>query len=324
VNKSSKIMAIKTVDVIVVAKNEESYIGLCLESLFNQESRSYKLSINIIVVDNGSTDETSVVAKSYTENIFYKPDLTLAEARNFGVSRGDGEYVAFIDADCSCAENWLDSAISCLENKKAGAVGGPCVLPENTTAIERAWVVPGDADFLIEMPDLATSSFITKRDTIYRVGGFKASLGAGEDTDLSLKIKADVGPLFSAWECRVVHYGYPKTIWEFVKREFWHGYWEAKRTSGKSRILVISNLFVILLVVGFIALMMGRGMVAIIIMLISMVIPIALSVKKLSKGKPVLSWDESFLLVLLNVVYLLVRSLAGVVVLLCNLHFCKS
>ena len=304
----------KTVDIIIAAKNESPYIGCCLDSLLLQSSKKYTFELNIIVVDNGSIDGTPEVAKSRTENVFCKPELTLAEVRNFGVTQGNGEYLAFIDADCSCATGWLDSAISFLEVDKAGAVGGPCSLPERTTLVERAWVGRGIPKMLLEVDELATSSFITKRDTFEQVGGFNSSLGAGEDTDLSLKIRQQVGRLVRLNGCRVVHYGYPKTFLEFCKREYWHGLWEARRTQGRSKILLVSYIFVTLILVTIVALFLRMEFFSFVAFLLLFSLPVKLTWKKRAKSEFMIFSRESCVLLLLNFVYLLVRATAGIYV----------
>lgn len=77
--------------IAVIAKDEEDRIKACLESI--------KWADEIIFIDNGSLDKTSVIAKSYTDKIF-KTDLQdFAKIRNFAMEKTAGDWVLFVDAD---------------------------------------------------------------------------------------------------------------------------------------------------------------------------------------------------------------------------------
>jgi len=80
--------------VAVISKNEENFIGRCLESV--------KEADEIIVCDTGSEDKTIEVAKKYTDKIFtdYKWNDNFAEARNHAISKCTGDWILIIDCDC--------------------------------------------------------------------------------------------------------------------------------------------------------------------------------------------------------------------------------
>lgn len=87
------------VSVIVAAYNVESYIRKCIDSLLAQ---TYE-NIEIIVVDDGSTDLTGKIAEEYHCNtkvrVFHKENGGLSDARNYGLEKMTGEYVTFVDSD---------------------------------------------------------------------------------------------------------------------------------------------------------------------------------------------------------------------------------
>lgn len=88
------------VSVIVPVYNVEKYIRKCLDSLVNQTLKE----IDIILVDDGSTDSSASIIKEYEdkyENIkYYKKDNGgLSDARNYGMQYANGKYIAFLDAD---------------------------------------------------------------------------------------------------------------------------------------------------------------------------------------------------------------------------------
>ncbi len=89
------------VSVIVPVYNVEDYLPKCLDSLVNQTIDSYE----IIVVNDGSPDDSQKIideyAKKYPQTIkpFVKENGGLSDARNFGIEKANGEYIAFVDSD---------------------------------------------------------------------------------------------------------------------------------------------------------------------------------------------------------------------------------
>lgn len=77
--------------VVIIAKNEESRIGACLESV--------KWADEIIVVDNGSEDNTIKIAEKYTSKIFETEEEDFSQVRNFAMEKASSDWVLFIDAD---------------------------------------------------------------------------------------------------------------------------------------------------------------------------------------------------------------------------------
>lgn len=77
--------------IIIISKNEEGRIKACLESV--------KWADEIIVLDNGSKDQTLEIAKKYTERVFEYSDLDFASIRNEGMKKAKGEWVMYVDCD---------------------------------------------------------------------------------------------------------------------------------------------------------------------------------------------------------------------------------
>lgn len=77
--------------VIIITKNEEQLIRHCLESV--------KWADEIIVADNGSSDDTVQIAKKYTDKVFIKLGQDFAALRNAAINKAGGEWVLFVDCD---------------------------------------------------------------------------------------------------------------------------------------------------------------------------------------------------------------------------------
>jgi glycosyltransferase involved in cell wall biosynthesis len=120
------------ISVIVAVKNEERYVGKCIDSLRNQNYPADKYEI--IVVDGFSTDGTWEILQELKKQ---NPGLKIlrdpknaAAGRNIGIRNAKGEYVAFIDAVAVAAHDWLDQIKSAFEKSNAAGVGGPDFLPQ--------------------------------------------------------------------------------------------------------------------------------------------------------------------------------------------------
>jgi glycosyltransferase involved in cell wall biosynthesis len=92
------------ISVVIPALNEERYLGKCLESLMRQD---YHHSFEIIVVDNGSTDNTVSIANSYGVNVISEFRRGAAWARQRGFESATSAIIASTDADTILPVNWL-------------------------------------------------------------------------------------------------------------------------------------------------------------------------------------------------------------------------
>src|SRR5919112_554735 len=96
------------VSVIIPCYNHAHYLDQAIESVLNQSYRNFE----IIVVDDGSTDETSVVASRYERvRLFQQENQGLSGARNRGLGEAKGEYVVFLDADDRLVPGALEAGL---------------------------------------------------------------------------------------------------------------------------------------------------------------------------------------------------------------------
>jgi glycosyltransferase involved in cell wall biosynthesis len=96
-------MSYPLVSVIITTKNEERNIANCLKSINSQNLNS--LSIEIIVVDNNSTDKTVEIVKSYCHVQLYNFGPERSAQRNYGVKKANGKYILYLDADMILFKN---------------------------------------------------------------------------------------------------------------------------------------------------------------------------------------------------------------------------
>ena len=113
------------VSVIIPCFNEEATIANCLRSVLASNYKSFE----IIVVNDGSSDRTSLVVREFsrnysTINLFEKENGGKAQALNFGIDRARGEIIVCIDADSALKADTLAKLIRWFADKKVGAVSG--------------------------------------------------------------------------------------------------------------------------------------------------------------------------------------------------------
>lgn len=114
--------------IVVPALDEERYIGDCLRSLANQD---FSGVVEIIVVDNNSTDATAAVARSFGATVVHERRPGVCWARQHGTALACGEFVVSTDADTTFAPDWLSRIDRVLaENPNCVAVGGACTFSE--------------------------------------------------------------------------------------------------------------------------------------------------------------------------------------------------
>ena len=100
--------------VIIPTYNAAEWLKESIDSVLRQTFRDYEL----IVVDDGSTDNTSSVVNAFGDKrirYFYKPNGGVASARHMGIDMATGEYIAFLDSDDLWPESYLQSMVSALE-----------------------------------------------------------------------------------------------------------------------------------------------------------------------------------------------------------------
>ena len=122
------------VSVFIPAYNEEKFITPTLVSVINQ---TYK-NIELIVVNNASTDNTAKIALKYATRVIYEAKKGMAFARNRGIAEAQGKIIIKLDADTLIEENSVERVVRRFENdKKLVALSGPSVFIEGSTLLKK-------------------------------------------------------------------------------------------------------------------------------------------------------------------------------------------
>jgi glycosyltransferase involved in cell wall biosynthesis len=183
-----------TVSIIIPVYNGQYTIAACLESLLAQTYPTDRY--DVIVVENGSTDETTTIVQRYPVRLLHSPERGPASARNFGLARSDADVVAFTDADCVADPNWLSALVKPYADSRIGGVGGAILAydHDDRTLVEMfseeqsplVNFVSGENEFL---PHLYTANASYRRSLLDQVGGFNPNLVTAEDVDLAWRLQ---------------------------------------------------------------------------------------------------------------------------------------
>jgi glycosyltransferase involved in cell wall biosynthesis len=207
------------VSVVIAAHNEERYIAECLRSL----SRQTYSPIEIIVVDDGSTDETATLASQEGTTLIRQDHVGAGAARNRGAELARGDILVFVDADMVMAPGFVDRLIApMLEDGAKGTFTKEIRVANTARLWARAHMLgrglPLRNHFRDDFPDRWENYRAVWRADFEAVGGFEET-GHGEDVTLGRKLGVDAhaAPGAECW-----HYE-PDSLVDIFRSARWYG-----------------------------------------------------------------------------------------------------
>jgi GT2 family glycosyltransferase len=210
------------VSFVIPVKNDAARLRRCLMSI--QRNPGASDIAEILVVDNGSTDGSALVAFEAGAKVLKCPGLAVSALRNEAAARATGELLALVDADHEIDAGWLASAIEAMQRPGVGAAGAPYNSPPNGTWVQRAYdglrsrsLQPCDAAWL------GSGNLVVRRDVFVELGGFDTTLDTCEDVDFCNRLRERGYRLISDGRLRSVHFGDPATLAALFRSELWRG-----------------------------------------------------------------------------------------------------
>ena len=179
------------VTVAVACYNQGRFLGEAIESALGQTGAR----VEVVVVDDGSTDDTAAVAARYPEvRTVHQPNAGLSAARNTGAREARGAFVVFLDADDRLRPDAVAAGLACFREHPASAfVSGDHV----RVRADGSFLVAHDPPAPNADPYLRLlrgnyvgmhAAVMYRRDVLLAAGGFDPSLPACEDYDLYLRL----------------------------------------------------------------------------------------------------------------------------------------
>lgn len=185
------------VSVIVPCYNAEETLARCLAALGKQDFSGYE----VIIVDNGSTDQSVAIVKQWQEDgimplkLVHEKTRGAAAARNRGVAEARGSWLAFTDSDCEPDQSWLSFGFDLIKQQKPVAMAGPAWgtmegdssaklmgLLSLSVGMDEHWVAQGGPE---GGRGFASANLWLKKTLFEALSGFDVNLDrSGEDVDL--------------------------------------------------------------------------------------------------------------------------------------------
>lgn len=188
---------------VMCTRNRASQLAEALQSLLKLRG---SCSWEVVIVDNGSTDDTQAVVSRFQAQfpgqctLVGEPRRGLGNARNRGWKTAQGEIIAFTDDDCYPAEDFLTAIVQCFEeNPRLGFLGGRILLHDPTDYPITIQDLNIRLDFLpgefIDAGIIQGANMACRRAALEDIGGYDARFGAGalfacEDIDVAVRISA--------------------------------------------------------------------------------------------------------------------------------------
>ncbi len=182
------------VSVIIPAYNSARFLSEAIESVLSQ---SYPV-LEVIVVDDGSTDETKEICNKYPNvKYIYQSNRGVSAARNLGTQISQGEYLLFLDSDDRLLPKAVEIGVNCIKTiPEVGFVFGNFIFqsinPDGSYKTEEIYdrqpEVANYASLLASDHRIQCACILFRRVSVVSVGGFDPTLKANEDVNLFLNV----------------------------------------------------------------------------------------------------------------------------------------
>ena len=218
---------------VIPAYNEEKYIGNCLSSLI-EEIKKRPYEIEVIVINNASTDRTADVARAFFGvRVVDEPRKGLTIARQKGLEETDGDLIAYIDADTRMHPKWFPKMEKIMFNEMdVVSYSGPYRYYDAPKyykiILELFWKISAPLGYWMSGYTVLGGNFVARKEALFSIQGFDASIKFfGEDMDIAKrlsklgKVKFDMSFFIYASSRRFLKDGIFKVSWLYAINFIW-------------------------------------------------------------------------------------------------------
>lgn len=252
------------ISIVIPTYNAAGTITAGLRALQHQTIPHHQCEI--IVVDDGSTDDTTEIVEQFialaglpTEQahalavtphtvnstepppagdqgptvaikLLQQSHQGAAAARNTGAQAARGDTIVFLDADCVPAPDWLERLVALLNSESVVGAGGR-VQTHQPGLLPRFIQMEYDEryDRIAQhryIDFISSATAAYRRDAFQEIGGFDTTMLGAEDVDLSFRLAEADYKLVFASDA-VVYHTHPESLWAYVRRKFKYAFWRA-------------------------------------------------------------------------------------------------
>jgi GT2 family glycosyltransferase len=218
----------KTASIIIPTFNGVSRIGYCLDTLVKQTAGR---NVEILVVDDGSTDNTANVVRTYSlVRLITQANAGPASARNRGAFAAQGSILLFTDDDCVPMPDWLESMLEPFKDPEV--VGAKGVYRTHQKSLAARFVQMEYEDKYRLMTGLASIDFIDtysagfRRERFFEMTGYDTSfpVACAEDIELSYRMSARGWKMMFV-PAAIVYHTHPDTFSRYLKKKYKFAFW---------------------------------------------------------------------------------------------------
>jgi lipopolysaccharide/colanic/teichoic acid biosynthesis glycosyltransferase/glycosyltransferase involved in cell wall biosynthesis len=218
--------------IIVPARDAADTIADCLRALTHQQGYTLGCDYEIILVDDGSRDNTARIAEEIGVRVIHQTNAGPAAARNTGVEHALGDLVCFTDADCIPTPDWLSQMVAPFANPEVVGVKGAYLCREKQLVPR---FVQQELEYKYQaLAKLPKIDFIDTYSAAYRKsiflenGGFdpRFPVPSVEDQEFSFRL-ARKGYLLAFQPAARVYHRHDLNLWQYIRRKWGIGYWKA-------------------------------------------------------------------------------------------------
>lgn len=180
-----------SISVVLCSYNGSSTIPETVDALLNLDYPDYE----IIVVDDGSTDDTARLADRPGVNLVRTMHSGLSSARNTGLNAATGDIVAYIDDDAYPDKHWLSNLSLTFQTTDHAGIGGPNISPTTDGPMHHCVAnAPGNPSHVLiddgEAEHIPGCNMAFRRDALLSIGGFDTQFrSAGDDVDICWRLR---------------------------------------------------------------------------------------------------------------------------------------
>ena len=154
------------------------------------------LTDELIVIDNGSTDDSAAIAKKFATRVVHEPVRGRSHARNRGIEAAAGGLLVFLDADCRPAPNWLCCMLEPFGDLRIGCVAGEIQLIYDANELGAYLNAKGHLSQAVNfnhpfLPYAGSGNVAFRREVLDAIGGFDEALYSGHDADICWRMQLE-------------------------------------------------------------------------------------------------------------------------------------